>query len=59
MEKTSYNSNASFAVRQLNGFAGEILTFVNLAIKSSVTESMYPNIRKINFLNVQDLVNVL
>jgi len=40
MVKILFSSNVNFVVVLLNGFAGEILIFVNLAIKDSVMEIM-------------------
>ena len=40
MVKILFSSNVNFVVVLLNGFAGEILIFVNLVIKDSVMETM-------------------
>lgn len=55
----SYNLNVNFVVQQLNGFAGEILIFVNPVIKNNVMETMCQNIQNNNCQNVKVLVNVL
>jgi hypothetical protein len=59
MGRTSLSLNASFVVALLNGFVGEILTFVTLAIKDNVQETMYQNTQKTSCLNVEVLANVL
>ena len=53
MGKTSLNSNVDIVVVLLNGSAGEILTFVNHAIKDNVVEIMLVSILKINCLNAK------
>ena len=58
MEKTLFSSNVNFVVQLLNGFVGEILIFVNLAIKGNALEIMLVSIPKINFLNVKVQENV-
>jgi hypothetical protein len=52
MVKTLLNLNASSVAVLLNGFAGAILIFVNLAIRGSATEIMSANTQNSSCLNV-------
>jgi hypothetical protein len=58
MEKISYNLNVNFVVQQPNGFVGEILIFVNLAIKNNVLAIMCQSILRISYQNAKVLGNV-
>lgn len=59
MDRNLQNLNVNSAVKLLNGFAGETLIFVSLAIKDNVMEIMFREKRKTNCQSVKVLKNVL
>lgn len=59
MEQIILNLSVNFAVILLNGFAGELRTFVNHVTLSKIMEIMFHAMKEVNCLNVRELLSVL